>query len=132
MWIFLINSDDDWDTWRFVYNFDLGGHLCVQKKLIFNNALNTFKIWLNEYFLNSWHHNCEKNMKNVLEKEKFKCFCNLCATKVNNNLKITSFRSSLDLGNKNLNWKTIYQHSFSLQKPSFRFFIFATVGFEII
>ena len=32
--------------------------------------------------------------------EKFKCFCNLCATKVNYNLEITSVRSSLDLGHK--------------------------------
>ena len=55
-------------------------------------------------------------------------FCNLCATKVNNNLEITSVRSSLDLGNKfgYLNWKTIYRHSFSLRKLPSRFFIFAT------
>ena len=32
--------------------------------------------------------------------EKFKCSCNLCVTKVDNNLEITSVRSSLDLGNK--------------------------------
>ena len=25
----------------------------------FNNALHTFKMWLNKYFLNSWHQNCE-------------------------------------------------------------------------
>ena len=36
--------------------------------------------------------------ENVLEK--LKCFSNLLATKVNNNLEITSVRSSLDLGNK--------------------------------
>ena len=29
----------------------------------FNNALHTFKMWLNEYFLNSWHHNCGTSMK---------------------------------------------------------------------
>ena len=32
--------------------------------------------------------------------EKFKCSCNLCVTKVDNNLEITSVRSFLDLGNK--------------------------------
>ena len=49
-------------------------------------------MWLNliEYFLNKY--------ENVLEE--FKCFCYLCATKVINNLEITSVRSSLDLGNK--------------------------------
>ena len=47
-------------------------------------------MWLNEYFLNKY--------ENVLEE--FKCFCNLCATKVNNNLEITSVHSFLDLGNK--------------------------------
>ena len=31
---------------------------------------------------------------------KDQCFCNFCATKVNDNLEITSVRSSLDLGNK--------------------------------
>ena len=73
----------------------------------FNNALHTFKMWL--YFLNSWHHNCEKSMKmywRSSEKfrkciEKFKCSCNLYVTKkVNDNLEITSLRSSLDFGNK--------------------------------
>ena len=32
--------------------------------------------------------------------EKFKCSCNLCVTKMDNNLDITSAQSSLDLGNK--------------------------------
>ena len=27
------------------------------------NALDTFKMWLNEYFLNSLHHNYETRMK---------------------------------------------------------------------
>ena len=65
-------------------------------------------MWLNEYFLNSWHHNCETSMKMYWKssekfrkcKEKFKCSCNLCVTKVDNNLEITSVRSSLDSGNK--------------------------------
>ena len=36
--------------------------------------------------------------ENVLEK--FKCSCNLCVTKVDNNLEIASARYSLDLCNK--------------------------------
>ena len=32
--------------------------------------------------------------------EKFKCSCNLCVTKVDNNLEITSVHFSLDFGNK--------------------------------
>ena len=80
---------------------------------LFNNALHTFKMWLNEYFLNSWHHNCETSMKMYWKSsekfrkciEKFKCSCNLCETKVENNLEITSVRSSLDLGNEIWNGK---------------------------
>ena len=33
-------------------------------------------------------------------REKLKCSCNMRATKVDNNLEITSVPSSLDLGNK--------------------------------
>ena len=29
----------------------------------FTNSLHIFKMSLNEYFLNSWHHNCETSMK---------------------------------------------------------------------
>ena len=54
-------------------------------------------MWLNECFLNSWHYNYEASMKCI---RKVQCFCNLCVTKVNDNLKITSVRSSLDLNNK--------------------------------
>ena len=61
------------------------------------NALDTFKMWLNEYFLNSLHHNYETRMKIL---EEFKCFCNLSTTKVNNSLEITSVCSTLDLCNK--------------------------------
>ena len=61
------------------------------------NALHTFNMWLNEYFPDTWHHNCETRMKIIT---KFKCFSSLCATKVNNNVEITSVRSFLDLGNK--------------------------------
>ena len=49
-------------------------------------------------------------------KEKFKCSCNLYVTKVDNNLEITSVRSSLDLGNKIWIGKPFID-SFSLQKP---------------
>ena len=57
--------------------------------------------------------------------EKFKCFCNLCATKMNNNLEITSVRSSLDSGNK-LELENHLLTWLSLQKPLPKFFIFAT------
>ena len=96
--------------------------------------MHTFKMWLNECFLNSWHHNCETSMKmywKISEKlrkciEKFKCSCNLCVTKVDNNLEITSVRSSLDLGNKIWIGKSFIEIVFPLQKPPSRFFIFAT------
>ena len=38
--------------------------------------LYTFKIWLDEYFLNSWYHNCERSLK-------CKCYCNWWVSKVN-------------------------------------------------
>ena len=74
----------------------------------FNNALHIFKMWLNECFINSWHHNCETSMKVYWKssekfrkcKEKFNCSCNLCETKVDKNLEITSVCSSIDLDNK--------------------------------
>ena len=55
-------------------------------------------MWLNECFLNSWHHNCEISMKMYWKSsekfrkciEKFKCSCNLYVTKVDNSLEITS------------------------------------------
>ena len=90
-------------------------------------------MWSNEYFLNSWHHNCEtsenvlKKFKKIIKcKEKFKCSCNLGVTKVDNNLVITSVHSSLDLGNKIWIGKPFIPHSCLLQKPPSWFFIFAT------
>ena len=106
----------------------------------FNNALHTFKMWLNEYFLNSWHHNCETSMKmywKSLEKlrkciEKSKCSCNLCLTKVDNNLEITSVRSSLDLGNKIWIWKPFIDMVCHFKKPRLGCSFLPPVSFEII
>ena len=94
--------------------------------------MHTFKMRLNERFLNSWHHNCETCMKmhwkssEIFRKciEKFKCLCNLCVTKVDNNLGITSARSSLDLGNKIWIGKPVIDIIFYFKTS--RFFIFAT------
>ena len=63
-------------------------------------VLYTFKIWLDEYFLNSWYCNCERKMKmfqenvNVLSDETFLWFV---SKKVNNNLEITFVCSALYL-----------------------------------
>ena len=94
--------------------------------------MHTFKMRLNERFLNSWHHSCETCMKmhwkssEIFRKciEKFKCLCNLCVTKVDNNLGITSARSSLDLGNKIWIGKPVIDIIFYFKTS--RFFIFAT------
>ena len=59
-------------------------------------------------------------------KEKFKCSCNLCVTKVDNNLEITSVRSSLDLGNKIWIGKPFMDIVFHFKNSRLRFFIFAT------
>ena len=62
--------------------------------------------------------------ENVLKK--FRCVCNLCVTKVDNNLKITSVRSSLDLGNKIWIGKPFMDIVFHFKNSRLRFFIFAT------
>ena len=49
--------------------------------------------------------------------EKSKCSCNLCLTKVDNNLEITSVRSSLDLGNKIGIGKAFIDTVFYLKTP---------------
>ena len=82
-------------------------------------------MWLNEYFLNSWHHNCETRMKMYWKSsekftkciEKFKCSWNLCVAKVNNNLEITSVRPSLDLGNKIWIGKPFIEIVFHFKNP---------------
>ena len=61
------------------------------------NALHTFKMWLINIF---WTRDIIIVKKVWKLLENFKFLCNLCATKVNKNLQITSFRSSLDLDNK--------------------------------
>ena len=55
---------------------------------------------------------------------KVQMFLQFVCNKSDNNLDITFVRTSLDLGKKKLNWKTIYR--FSPQEPRSRFFIFAT------
>ena len=107
---------------------------------LFNNALDPFKMWLNESFLNSWHHNCETNMKMYLKSsekfreciEKFKCSCNLCATKKDNNLEITSVRFSLDLGYKVWIGKAFIDIVFHFKNPRLGFLFLPPVSFEII
>ena len=76
--------------------------------------------WIFSKFVTLWLWN---KYENVLET--FKCSCNLCVRKVTKNLEITSVHSSLHLCSKI--WiGTVYRHSFSLQNPPSRFFIFAT------
>ena len=45
---------------RFIKKFHV--YMLLKEDVDFN-ALHTFKMWLNEYFLNSWHHNYETRMK---------------------------------------------------------------------
>ena len=81
--------------------------MLLKEHVDFLTTLRIFKMWLNECFINWWH-NCETSMKMYWKtsekfrkcKEKFNCSCNLCETKVDNNLEITSVHSSLDLDNK--------------------------------
>ena len=68
--------------------------------------------------------------ENVLEK--FKCFCNLYATKVNNNLEITSVRFSLDLGNKFELENHLLTIVFHFKNPRLGFWFLPPVSFEII
>ena len=65
-------------------------------------------------------------------KEKFKCSCNLCVTKVDNNLEITSVRSSLDLGNKIWIGKPFIDIVFHFKTPRLGFSFLPPVSFEII
>ena len=63
--------------------------------------------------------------------EKFKCSFNLCVTKVNNNLEITSVRSSLDLSNKT--WiGTFIDIVFYFKNLRLGFSFLPQVSFEII
>ena len=61
--------------------------------------------------------------------EKFKCSCNLCVTNVDNNLEITSVRSSLDLGNEIWIGKPFID--LVLKNPRLGFSFLPPVSFEI-
>ena len=65
-------------------------------------------------------------------KEKFKCSCNLCVTKVDNNLEITSARSSLGLGNKIWIENPFIDIVFRFQNPRLGFSFLQPVSLEII
>ena len=99
-----------------------------------------FKMRLNEYFLNSWHRNCETSMKMYWKSseefrkclEKFKCCCNLCVTKVHNNLEITAVRSSLDFDNKIWIGKPFIYIVFHFTNTPPGFSFLPPVSFEII
>ena len=112
-------------------------HVFKRTCWFFNKAL---KMWLNECFLNLWHHNCETSIKMYWKSseqfrkciEKFKCSCNLCVTKVDNNLEITSVRSSLDLGNKIGIGKAFIDTVFHFKTPRLDFSFLPPVSFEII
>ena len=96
-------------------------------------------MWLNEYFLNSWHHNCDTSMKMYWKSsetfrkciEKFKCSCNLCVTKVDNNLEVTVY-SSLGLGNKIWIGKPFVYIVFHFKNSRLGFSFLPPVSFEII
>ena len=64
--------------------------------------------------------------------EKFKYSCNLCVTKVDSNLEITSVRSSLDLGNKIWIGKPFIDIDFYLKNTRLGFSFLPPVSFEII
>ena len=68
-----------------------------------------------------------QRVKQVRKSEKFNCSCNLCVTKVNNNLEITSVRSSLHLYNKI--WIGLFVDivfHFNPPPSPYSFFIYAT------
>ena len=100
------------------------------------DPLHTFKMWLNEYFLN-----CEKSIKMYWKssekfrkcvENKFKCSCNLCVIKVDNNLEIYSARSSLDLGNKIWIGKLFINIVFHFKNPRLGFSFLPPISFELI
>ena len=64
--------------------------------------------------------------------EKFKCSCNLCVTKVDNNLEITSVHSSVDLGSKIWIAKPFIDMVFHFKNPRLGFSFLPSVSFEII
>ena len=64
--------------------------------------------------------------------EKFKCSCNLCVTKVDNNLEITSVCYSLDLGNKIWIGKPFIDIFFHFKNPRLGCSFLPPVSFEII
>ena len=109
-------------------------HVYMLLKEHFRFVTTLFKMRLNEYFLNSWHRNCETSMKMYWKSskkfkksiEKFKCSCNLCVPIVDNNLEIIYVHSFLDLGNKISVGTPFIDIVFSLQKLPSRFFVFAT------
>ena len=99
--------------------------------MFFKEYGDTFKMWLDKYFLNSWYYDFEKH-ENVLTK----CSCNLWVLNVNCNLQITCGCSTLHLW-KNypiLNYFALsamfsFRQTiiiFSLQHPGSRFLIFVT------
>ena len=103
------------------------------------NFLTYFQNVFEWIFYKLWHHNCETSMKMYWKssekfrkcKEKFKCSCNFCVIKVDNNLEITSVRPSLDLGNKIWIGKPFIDIVFHFKNPRLDFLFLPPVSFEI-